>query len=199
MSTMAFQITSLMIVYSAVYLDADQRKHQSSASLAFVRGIHRGPVNSPHKWPVTRKKFPLDDVIMERITTGSRYNNTGGYWLPETLVVILDMSDWYEEEILGYIHKGTGTKIANKVIIQISPTPAATATVRESAYCRAFSLNVYCSFILTFSWRQMVWNYQICRCCWCWFKIERRLMSEQPLIARRLLSKEWLQNDGIRC
>ena len=44
--------------------DADQRKHQSSASLAFVWGIHRGPVNSPHKWPVTRKMFPFDDVIM---------------------------------------------------------------------------------------------------------------------------------------
>ena len=40
------------------------KKHQSSASLAFVRGIHRGPVNSPHKWPVTRKIFPFDDVIM---------------------------------------------------------------------------------------------------------------------------------------
>ena len=43
---------------------ADQRKHQSSASLAFVRGIHWRPVNSPHKWPVTRKMFPFDDVIM---------------------------------------------------------------------------------------------------------------------------------------
>ena len=61
---MASQITSLTIVYSTVYLDADQSKHQSSASLAFVRGIHRGPVNSPHKWPVTRKVFPFDDVIM---------------------------------------------------------------------------------------------------------------------------------------
>ena len=40
------------------------KKHQSSASLAFVRGIHRLPVNSPHKWPVTRKMFPFDDVIM---------------------------------------------------------------------------------------------------------------------------------------
>ena len=40
------------------------KKHQSSASLAFVRGIHRGPVNFPHKWPVTRKMFPFDDVIM---------------------------------------------------------------------------------------------------------------------------------------
>ena len=52
------------IVYSTVYPGADQRKHQSSASLAFVRGIHRSPVNSPHKGPVTRNMFPFDDVIM---------------------------------------------------------------------------------------------------------------------------------------
>ena len=64
MSAMAAQITSLTIVYSIVYSDADQRIHQSSASLAFVRGIHRSPVNSPHKGPVTRKMFPFDDVIM---------------------------------------------------------------------------------------------------------------------------------------
>ena len=64
MTTIASQITSLTIVYSAVYSDADQSKHQSSASLAFVWGIHRGPVNSPHKWPVTRKIFSFDDVIM---------------------------------------------------------------------------------------------------------------------------------------
>ena len=64
MGAIASQITSLTIVYSIVYSDADHRKHQSSASLAFVRGIHWGPVNSPHKWPVTRKMFPFDDVIM---------------------------------------------------------------------------------------------------------------------------------------
>ena len=64
MGTMASQITSLTIVYSTVYSDADQRKHQSCASLAFVREIHRGPVNFPHKWPVTWKIFPFDDVIM---------------------------------------------------------------------------------------------------------------------------------------
>ena len=52
---MASQITSLTTVYSTVYSGADQRKHQSSASLAFVWGIHRWPVNSPHKCPVTRK------------------------------------------------------------------------------------------------------------------------------------------------
>ena len=64
MSAIASQITSLTIVYSTDYPGADQSKHQSSASLAFVWGIHRGPVNSPHKWPVTRKMFPFDDVIM---------------------------------------------------------------------------------------------------------------------------------------
>ena len=64
MSTIASQITSLTIVYSTVYAGANQRKHQSSASLAFVRGIHRGSVNSPHKGPVTRKMFPFDNVIM---------------------------------------------------------------------------------------------------------------------------------------
>ena len=69
MGAIASQITSLTIVYSIVYSDADQRKHQSSASLAFVRGIHRGPVNSPHKWPVTRKMFPFDDVIMQILRT----------------------------------------------------------------------------------------------------------------------------------
>ena len=64
MGAIAYQITSLPIVYTTVYSGADQRKHQSSASLALVRGIHRRPVNSPHKGPVTRKTFPFDDVIM---------------------------------------------------------------------------------------------------------------------------------------
>ena len=64
MGAMASQITSSIIVYSTVYSGADQRKHQSSASLAFARGIHRWPVNSPHKWPVTWKMFPFDDVML---------------------------------------------------------------------------------------------------------------------------------------
>ena len=65
MGEMASQITSLTIVYSTVYSGADQRKHQSFASLAFVRGIHRCPINSPHKGLVTRKRFSFDDVIMD--------------------------------------------------------------------------------------------------------------------------------------
>ena len=64
MSVIASQITSLSIVYSSFFSDADQRKHQSSASLASVKGIHRRPMNSPQKGPVTREMFPFDDVIM---------------------------------------------------------------------------------------------------------------------------------------
>ena len=84
MTMMASQITSLTSVYSSVCSDADQRKHQSSASLAFVRGIHRGPVNSSHKWPVTRKMFPFDDVIMwctrEDVTKWKQFCVTVPLW-----------------------------------------------------------------------------------------------------------------------
>ena len=71
MTMLASQITSLMVVYSIVYSGVNQRIHQSSASLAFVREIHRGPVNFPHKWPVTRKMFPFDDVIMKWVQIGT--------------------------------------------------------------------------------------------------------------------------------
>ena len=64
MSKMASQITSVSIGFSTVCSGADQSKHQSSVSLAFVRGIHRWPVNHRHKGPVTRKMFPFDDVLM---------------------------------------------------------------------------------------------------------------------------------------
>ena len=61
---MASQITSLMIAYSTVYSGTDQRKHQSSASLAFLREFAGDWRNFPHKGPVTRKMFPFDDVII---------------------------------------------------------------------------------------------------------------------------------------
>ena len=64
MSTMASQVTGVRIVCPAVCSGIDQRKHQSSTSLAFVRGIHQWPVDSHHKGPVTWKMFPFDDIIM---------------------------------------------------------------------------------------------------------------------------------------
>ena len=60
----ASQIFSASIVCSNVGSGADQRIHQSSASLAFVRGSHQSLVNSMHKRPVTQKMFPIDDIIM---------------------------------------------------------------------------------------------------------------------------------------
>ena len=67
MSVMASQITSVSNVCSAHCPGADQRKHQGSASLAFVSGIHRWPVDSPHKGPVTRKMLAFDDVFMNYV------------------------------------------------------------------------------------------------------------------------------------
>ena len=60
---------------------ADQRKHQISASLAFVRGIHQWLVNSPHKRPVTRKMFPFDDIMMLTILSWYhiKYDITKGH------------------------------------------------------------------------------------------------------------------------
>ena len=59
MGTMASQITSLMIVYSTVYSGTNERKHQTSTSLACVREIHRWRVNSPHKGQWRGKLFHL--------------------------------------------------------------------------------------------------------------------------------------------
>ena len=64
MSALVSQITCVSIVCSTVCSGADQRKHQSSASLAFVRGIDWWLVDSLHKGQVTRKMFSFDDVIM---------------------------------------------------------------------------------------------------------------------------------------
>ena len=64
MSSMASQITGASIVNAAICSDADQGKHQSSASLAFVGEIHQWSVNSPYKRPVTWKMVPFDDVFM---------------------------------------------------------------------------------------------------------------------------------------
>ena len=70
MRTMASQITSLTIIYSIVYSGPDQRKHQSSASLAFVRGIHRWPVNSLTQKASNAENVPFDDVVMWCVSEG---------------------------------------------------------------------------------------------------------------------------------
>ena len=61
-------------LFTQLCIQAQIKKHQSSTSLPFVRGIHRGLINSPHKWPVTRKMFPFDDFIMTKPLPKSRLN-----------------------------------------------------------------------------------------------------------------------------
>ena len=75
MGVMASQINSFSIVCSTVCSGTDQRKHQSSTQLAFVRGIHRWPVDSPHKTPVTSTMFPFD-VIMRHASEHALRNFT---------------------------------------------------------------------------------------------------------------------------
>ena len=67
MTTMASQITSLTVVYSIVYSGTDQKKTSKLRVTGLCAGNSPGPVNSPHKGPVTRKMFPFDDVIMGKL------------------------------------------------------------------------------------------------------------------------------------
>ena len=66
MTTIASQITSLTVVYSTVYSDADQRKHQRPASLAFVWGIHRD------RW-IPRTKGQLRGKCFHLMTSSWKY------------------------------------------------------------------------------------------------------------------------------
>ena len=102
MNAMAPQITSLTIVYSTFYSGTYQRKHQSSASLAFVRGIHRWLGNSPHKGPVTRNMSPFDDVIM--ICSSSRRTHTSPS--PHTLHSVSSVRLHAKWQISGRDHSG---------------------------------------------------------------------------------------------
>ena len=103
MSAIAFQTTILGSVYSTVYSGTDQRKHQSTALLAFVRGIHQWSVYSPHKGPETRKMFLLDDVIMQfssflhptgralctfQTTSSVEFSNLQRHWEPNTRWIV---------------------------------------------------------------------------------------------------------------
>ena len=94
MGVMVSQITSLAIVYSVVYSGADQRKHQW-----IHQWIHRWPVNSPHKWPVTRKIFPFDDFIM----TISSLSITRNLYVP----AITELVVWRSRQSATSRYRGT--------------------------------------------------------------------------------------------
>ena len=105
MNVMASQITSLTIVYSTVYSGANQRKHQSSASLAFGRGIHRLPLNSAYKGPVTRKMFPFDDVIMKKCSPFLQTAFSNAFLLKKICVSLSRRFFAWESSLSARIHE----------------------------------------------------------------------------------------------
>ena len=116
MGAVASRITGVSIVYSTVCSGADQKKHQSFASLAFVKGIHRYPVNSPHKGP-DGEMFPFDDVIMEHPPSDSWknylvYTSRILFIFCKTDTVCLDVKN-----ILGYRHLLLKNEITWKPVI----------------------------------------------------------------------------------
>ena len=115
MGTMASQIISLTIVYSSVYSDADQRKYQSSASLAFVWGNPRRPVDSSHKGPVTLKMFPFDDVRWRhhplRYVKSKPYYPIYGFWKAFSIASLC----------IGICSKAENGFIVNAIPVYASP------------------------------------------------------------------------------
>ena len=102
MSTMASQITSLTIAYTAFFSGADQRKHRSSASLAVVRGNHRWPVTSPQKWPVTPTMFLFDDVIILTAMGLPPGGNLGGRYL--IILPYYQVSAIHHDDVIKWKH-----------------------------------------------------------------------------------------------
>ena len=142
MGVIASQITSLTTVYSTVYSDADQRKHQSSASLAFVRVIYRWPMNSPHKWPVTRKMFPFDGVIM----VYPFYKQARKHYavLCAFSIYMYMLSQWHHNvtAYMAQLHKHQ--IITMKIFIPVSYNIY--FAIRPQAFVHSFIINTYTQF-----------------------------------------------------
>ena len=140
---MASQITSLTIVYSTVYSGTDQRRHQSSASLAFVRGIRRWPVNSRHKSLVTQKMFPFDDVMM--VVICQKWHWQGGESL-RTPVIVGRLN--LREETLFLFKKMFLTILSVKPGISVAYVPGATAVILSRSHWSVFlQVNNTCSLV----------------------------------------------------
>ena len=157
MSAIASQLTSLTIVYSIVYSDAVQRNHQSSASLAFVWGIHRGSVNSPHKGPVTRKMFPFDDVIMAAVLL---VNHTCEFMWTRAIKIYHFL---WEGHFLGAIEsiwcRISPPKLP-KNILQTLSTPTLDLTLEVLAQCTGIVSKA--NRLFTCSGHRFLWYFIVC-------------------------------------
>ena len=120
MSAIASEITGVSIGYLTICSGTDQTKHQSSASLAFIRGIHRSPMTSPHKGPVKRKMFLSDDV-----TWRSRWHGptVTSHWLWLCGCVIHAVSLWGHEHAIT-LKRNIVILTMFEVVIKVQPVTA---------------------------------------------------------------------------
>ena len=107
MGAVVYQIISLTIFHSTVYTGASQSKHQNSVSLAFVLRIHLWLMNSPHKWLVTRKMFPFDDVIITISLTQLSFHFRVLYLtikdaLQSTMILHINGSVWRKQYVFTW-------------------------------------------------------------------------------------------------
>ena len=115
-------VSQMAMVCSTVCSSADQRKHHSSASLAFGRGIHRWPVNSPDKGPVIRKMFPLDDVIMETrlfVSCCSVYKSFRNYMRSMSITDVF--CEKFQQDLrtdFGFMEQGDFTRVEGRMRIR---------------------------------------------------------------------------------
>ena len=145
LSAMASQITSLTIVYSTVYSRRRSKKRQSSASLAFVTGIHRRPVNSPHNRPVTRKMSSFDDVIMRTFDNIFQINLIGKRPILSCKTDMKIMGNQSRECILLVISTTKQTQLN-------SLRPRQMDAIFQTTFSNAFSSMKMYEFLLKFHW-----------------------------------------------
>ena len=122
------------------------KKHQRFASLAFVRGIHRWPVNSPHRWPVLHQMFPFDDVTM--LCLNASYWSIDAEWLtyplphwpPGALM-------WYFGDVIFKLISVTdGWSISAAIWMSLGLTDDWSILVKVMAWsqCRPRSVSPFC-------------------------------------------------------
>ena len=176
MITMTSQITGVSIVYLTVCSGADRRKHKRSASLAFVRGIHRWPVNSPRKGPVTRKMYPFDDVIMSAIILCTFYCNWAHkhhpYLTPVgrclllyiiiiiiiiSIIIIIIIVLYDNVTTLYFLQFSTSLK---KLIDNWNITT--TKWLRHTVYCRVSWQPTFMVFLISAFWHGFYPGYYLC-------------------------------------
>ena len=145
MGVMASQITSLTIVYSTIYSGGGQRKHQSSASLAFVRGIPWWPGNSQHKWPVTRKISQSDDVIMQK---------TPFIIVRIALMPLQNLSAWFSRQIWNIMISLECLAIIAAYFVKMTPKFNGMGTILLTKYRRQSTISCVC--IIAYRPRQSV-------------------------------------------